>query len=94
MRGAGWEVRGAGVRRLPRRSGKRRNPRKAGAAIANVAAEGFMSALQLLLLVLVTVTTAGCELAGDIFQAGAWVGAIAIILVIGIVAFIAAKIRS
>ena len=53
-----------------------------------------MSALQLLLLVLVTVTTAGCELAGDIFQAGAWVGAIAIILVIGIVAFIAAKIRS
>ena len=52
-----------------------------------------MSALQLVLLVLVTMTMAGCEVVGDIFQAGAWVGAIAVILVIGLVAFIAAKIR-
>ena len=52
-----------------------------------------MQVLQLLLLVLATVTMAGCELAGDIFEAGAWVGAIVVILVVGIVAFIAAKIR-
>ena len=52
-----------------------------------------MPVLQLLLLVLATVTMAGCELAGDIFEAGAWVGAIVVILVVGIVAFIAAKIR-
>jgi uncharacterized membrane protein YkvI len=51
------------------------------------------SLLMLVLLAIVMTTMAGCELAGDIFQAGAWVGAIAVILVIGIVAFIAAKIR-
>ena len=52
-----------------------------------------MAALQLVLLMLVTITMAGCELAGDIFQAGAWVGAILVVFVIGLVAFIAAKIR-
>ena len=49
--------------------------------------------LQLLVLVLVAMTTAGCELAGDIFQAGVWVGAIIIVGIIAIVGFIAAKIR-
>jgi len=49
--------------------------------------------LQLVLLVLVAVTASGCELAQGIFKAGAWVGALAVILVIGIVAFVAAKIR-
>jgi hypothetical protein len=52
-----------------------------------------MGWMHLLLLVLVAMTSAGCELVGDIFQAGAWVGAIAVILVIAIVGFIAAKIR-
>jgi hypothetical protein len=49
--------------------------------------------LQLVLLVLVAVTASGCELAQGIFKAGAWVGALAVILVIGLVAFVAAKIR-
>jgi hypothetical protein len=49
--------------------------------------------LQLMLLMLVAVTASGCELAGGIFKAGAWVGAIAVILVIAIVGVIAAKIR-
>ena len=49
--------------------------------------------LQLMLLVLVAVTTSGCELAQGIFKAGAWMGALAVILVIGLVAFVAAKIR-
>jgi hypothetical protein len=52
-----------------------------------------MGWIHLLLLVLVSLTSAGCEVIGDIFQAGAWVGAIAVILVIAIVGFIAAKIR-
>jgi hypothetical protein len=52
-----------------------------------------MAWLQLILLVLVTMTVAGCELAGDIFQAGAWVGAIVVILIIAVIGFIAAKIR-
>jgi len=52
-----------------------------------------MAWVQLLLLVLVALNASGCELAGGIFKAGAWVGALAVILVIGIVAFVAAKFR-
>jgi uncharacterized membrane protein YkvI len=52
-----------------------------------------MNWLHLVLLVLVSMTFAGCEMIGDIFQAGAWVGALAVILVIAIVGFVAAKIR-
>ena len=52
-----------------------------------------MTWVQLFVLVLVAMTTAGCELAGDIFQAGMWVGAIMIVAVVAVVAFIAAKIR-
>ena len=52
-----------------------------------------MAWLQLLVLVLVSVTVAGCELAGNIFQAGMWAGAIIIIAAIAIAGFIAAKIR-
>lgn len=52
-----------------------------------------MRFLWLVLLMLATIPLAGCELAGDIFQAGMWVGAIVIVLIIAIVGFIAAKIR-
>ena len=52
-----------------------------------------MAWLQLMLIVLATVTLAGCELAGGIFKVGAWFGAIAVIVVIAIVAVLAAKIR-
>lgn len=48
--------------------------------------------VQLLLLVLLAIALPGCAIAGGIFKAGAWVGAVAVILVIGIVAFVAAKI--
>ena len=47
----------------------------------------------LLVLVLAAVPLAGCEVAEGIFQAGMWVGAIMIALVVGIVAFVAVKIR-
>jgi uncharacterized membrane protein YkvI len=52
-----------------------------------------MRFLWLVLLVLATVPLAGCELVGDIFQAGMWVGAIVVVLIIAIVGFLAAKIR-
>jgi hypothetical protein len=52
-----------------------------------------MAWVQLVLLVLVTLTFTGCELAGDIFEAGAWVGAIAVIAVLGVIGFVVAKIR-
>jgi hypothetical protein len=48
--------------------------------------------VQLLLLVLVAIALPGCAIAGGIFKAGAWVGALAVILVIGIVVFLVAKI--
>jgi hypothetical protein len=54
----------------------------------------LMRALLLLLLVLATIPLAACELIGDIFQAGVWVGVIFVVMIIGIVGFIAAKVRS
>jgi hypothetical protein len=49
--------------------------------------------LRVLLVVLLSMTFAACELAGDIFEAGAWVGAIAVVLIIAIVGFLIAKVR-
>jgi hypothetical protein len=46
------------------------------------------------LVVLSALTLTGCELAANIFQAGVWVGVVAIVFVIAIVAFIASKMRS
>jgi len=51
-----------------------------------------MAWLQLALLLLVIVFLPGCAVVGGIFKAGAWVGALAVILVIGIVAFVVAKV--
>ena len=52
-----------------------------------------MGWVQLLLLVLVAVALPGCEVVGGIFKAGAWVGALAVVVVIAIVGIVAAKIR-
>ena len=38
--------------------------------------------------------TSGCEAIEGIFKAGFWVGAVAVLIVVGIVAFVAAKVRS
>jgi uncharacterized membrane protein YkvI len=46
-----------------------------------------------LLLLLSTVAMTGCELIGDIFQAGVWVGALLVIAVIGIVVWLVSKSR-
>jgi hypothetical protein len=53
-----------------------------------------MTWVQLLLLVVIALTLPGCAVVGGIFKAGAWVGALAVILVIAIVGFLAVKIAS
>ena len=47
----------------------------------------------IVLLVLVSLTSAGCEVIGDIFKAGIWVGMLMVVIVLALVGFIAAKIR-
>jgi hypothetical protein len=53
-----------------------------------------MTWLRLLLLLLVVLPLAGCEAIGDIFQAGMAVGVFMILVVIGVIAFVVAKIRN
>ncbi len=53
-----------------------------------------MRFLWLILLLVATIPLAGCELVGDIFQAGMWVGALFIVLIIAVVGIIAAKLRN
>jgi hypothetical protein len=47
----------------------------------------------IVLLVLVSLTAAGCEVIGDIFKAGVWVGVLMVVVLIALVGFVAAKIR-
>ena len=46
------------------------------------------------LLVISTMMLAGCELVGDIFEAGVWVGVILVILVIGLVVWLFSRGRT
>ena len=52
-----------------------------------------MRGLRVAVPVLATIPLAGCELAGDIFKAGMWVGVIAVVLVIALVGVISTRIR-
>ncbi len=52
-----------------------------------------MRTLLFVLLLLSTTTLAGCEVIGNIFQAGMWVGVILVVLILAGVAFIAGKLR-
>jgi hypothetical protein len=52
-----------------------------------------MTAIQVLLLVLVSLTVAGCEVAGGIFKAGAWLGAIAVAVIVAVVGLVVVKLR-
>ncbi|HZM92590.1 MAG TPA: hypothetical protein VFB92_04185 [Vicinamibacterales bacterium] len=49
-------------------------------------------ALPILLNVVIATMTAGCEAIGTIFKAGVWTGVIAVVVVIGLVAFVAMKV--
>ena len=46
-----------------------------------------------LLLVLVALASGGCELAGDIFKAGMWVGVIMVALILVVIFWIMGKVR-
>lgn len=51
---------------------------------------GFFASL---LLVLLTLPITGCEAIGAIFEAGIWVGVIGVLLVLGLVGFLVARMR-
>ena len=52
-----------------------------------------MRVSRLLPVLLATIPMAGCELVGNIFQAGVWVGVIFVVLIIAIVGGVAMKLR-
>ena len=49
--------------------------------------------MRVMLIVLLAMSAAGCELIGGIFKAGVWVGAIAVILVIVLLVVVVAKVK-
>lgn len=49
---------------------------------------GFNPILYLPVIALMTLTMTGCEVIGDIFKAGIWVGVIIVIAILAVVAFI------
>ena len=48
---------------------------------------------RLILVLLLAMATAGCELAGDIFQAGIWVGVIMVALALFLIFWLVGKVR-
>lgn len=50
--------------------------------------------LRLATLLLALVATAGCELAGQIFEAGVWAGIVIVVLVVALVGWGLSKMRS
>jgi hypothetical protein len=52
------------------------------------------SATSPIILVASTLTLGGCELIGDIFKAGVWVGALLVIGIVGLVIWMVFKIAS
>ena len=51
------------------------------------------AASRLILVLLLAMATAGCELAGDIFQAGIWVGVIMVALALFLIFWLVGKVR-
>ena len=67
---------------------------KNGASLAEIHGRGGdVRALLIVLVLLSTLMLGGCELIGNIFQAGVWVGVILVLLILGGIAFVAAKLR-
>jgi hypothetical protein len=52
-----------------------------------------MRALPVAVLLLIVTSLTGCQAIADIFQAGVWVGVVAVLLVLGLVGFLFAKMR-
>jgi hypothetical protein len=53
-----------------------------------------MRVLLLLLILFSTLMLGGCEVIGDIFKAGVWVGVILVVLILAGVGFVVSKLRS
>ena len=49
--------------------------------------------LRVVLIALLAMSVAACEVIGGIFKAGIWVGAIAVVLVVVLVVFVVAKVK-
>ena len=64
-----------------------------GAPLAFIQPEDLMRSLLLLLMLLSTFTMAGCDMIGDIFQAGVAVGVIMVVLIVAGIAFVVRKLR-
>lgn len=52
------------------------------------------TAVRLVLLAVLGLASAGCQVVGDIFQAGMWAGVIFVVLFLAGMAFLASKFRS
>jgi hypothetical protein len=50
------------------------------------------AATRLTLVLLLAMASAGCEIVGDIFKAGIWVGVIMVVLAIGLVLWLVGKV--
>jgi hypothetical protein len=57
-------------------------------------AMGTSLLLRLYAVLLLAVASAGCEVVEGIFRAGVWVGVIMVVLVLGLVGWIAMKLRA
>ena len=53
-----------------------------------------MTLLRLLLVLVATLSLTACEVIGNIFQAGVAIGVIMVIVVVGVIGFVIAKIRT
>lgn len=52
-----------------------------------------MHQVKLLIVALLVMTLSACEVIGDIFEAGIWVGVIAVVALVALIGFIIAKLR-
>jgi hypothetical protein len=52
-----------------------------------------MRTLLLALVLMSTVLLGGCEVIGEIFRAGVWVGVIMVVLILAIVGFVVSRLR-
>jgi hypothetical protein len=51
-------------------------------------------AVALMLLFISTLTLAGCEIVGNIFEAGVWVGVILVVVIIGFIVWLFTRLRT
>jgi hypothetical protein len=51
-------------------------------------------AVAFMLLFISTLTLAGCEIVGNIFEAGVWVGVILVVVIIGFVVWLFTRLRT